>query len=63
MYGLLYLILLKNTIYDILGNALLSYLHMKIQYMPLNKIFEKSLNVGILGNEINSKKSVVGVQY
>ena len=43
MYGLIYLILLKNTIYDMLDIALVSSLHIKIQYTLVNKIFEKLL--------------------
>ena len=52
MYGLLYFIILKNIINDILGIAILLSPHMKIKYIPENKIPKKLLNPGIIGNKM-----------
>ena len=40
MYVLSYLILLKNTIYDILAIAIVTSPHIKIKYIPVDKIFK-----------------------
>ena len=46
MYGLLYLILLKNIIDDILGIAILLSPHIKIKHIPVDTISKKYLIKG-----------------